>query len=881
MQTLPLARIPDDGRDYQLSVAANGLLCLLISDPAADAASCVFQLGAGSHDEPLPGLAHLLEHMLFMGSQAHPQAGSFPRLISQWSGRFNASTAAERTRYHFSVSPAGLAPCLAQLTDMLAAPLLSPEAVAAERQVIDAEFHTRLGDAALHEQAALAQVCHRDHPLSRFSAGNQRSLAGSPQALAQALQQFHDQFYRAGNACLLVHAPQPLGQLQVLAEQAAGHLPAGAAGPRPGAIPLFDSAKLPGWLRWQSPGHKQSHLLLFALDGLHTEDGAIALRWLCEWLSSPAPAGGLGWLRVRGLAAQLQASVQHYAGRQALLRIEIEPLDESSEYPALLDAFFAWLSALRATPTQRWPQAERQRLADQVFTAGPQGEPLRWLTALGERVLLEPPEQILESAGRWAGIDDRTWHHLLDQLDPARLLLATRQSDSSGLSQQTCWTDTPYAHSSLCWQPGAALSGAPAALEEADWPVWAVAPPEPSLGLTRHLSEAGLQTIATPIGTSIGTPSVTLGNLGAAQGQGSAITRFAWCWPAGHVDRQQRDRMKAMWAVQLEPLANWMSASGISVDWQDTAGMISLALQGPDEALQVGAAAAMTALNKQVDAPIQRLAEHRCQAVARERCHALPAYRLLDELDQFLNAEPHRPAAIGNTTASPSAHIAWLYPEAWGPEQRAPIQSALQGSALLSAQPFDWQPPQARRLEQGTDSIDIACQHPDRAQVVYCQAAAAGPVERASWRLLHQLISASFFDQLRTQQQLGYWVVARYHEVAGHPGLILLVQSPSHDHQQIAAAISVWLEGEQARLAALPFEQVQSQARRLADQLQAQTRTLPGQIEQAWAQALGLPAATMAAQCEVLHQLCAQQWLQTRHDWLEQPRRLQLFSRFD
>lgn len=866
MRTLTLPRLPDDGRDYQLTVAPSGLLCLLISDPAADASSCVFQFGAGSHDEPaqLPGLAHLLEHMLFMGSADYPHAGSFPRLVSEWAGRFNASTGPERTRYHFSVSPAGLEPCLAQLTDMLVAPLFAPEAVAAERQVIDAEFHTRLADAALHEQAALSQAFHPDHPLSRFSAGNQRSLAGSPQALTQALREFHAQFYRAASGCVLIHAPLPLCQLQFLAEQAAARFPAGAPAPRSSAIPLFDRSRLPGWLRWRSPGHKQSHLLFFALEGMHNKEGAQALRWLCEWLTSPAPAGGLGWLRARGLAAQLQASTQRYAGETTLLRIEIEPLEGTSEHPALLEALFSWLAALRATPTHRWPQTVRQQLADRAFTAGPQGEPLRWLTALAERVLFEPPEQILESAGRWAGIDDRSWHDLLKQLDPARLLLATSQPDSTGLPQQARWTATPFAYSPLRWQPVAAASGP---LEEAHWPVWSVTPAERAHSLTSLVTVPGLRDIPAPVST------------GTDPEQGMATTRFAWCWPADQLDRQQRDRVQALWALQLEPLANWMSASGISIGWQDTAGMISLELQGPAEALLIGATAALTALNQQPHASLQRLVEHRCQAVARERSHALPAYRLLDELDVFLKGDLQRPGHTGDTLQTSTADIAWLYPETWGLEQRAPIISALQQSTLRSARPFEWAPPAAQRLEQGTETLETECRHADRAQVLYCQAAADGVVERACWQLLHQLISASFFDQLRTRQQLGYWVVARYHEVAGVPGLILLVQSPTHDHEQIAAAMAKWLEEEQARLAALPFGQVQSQAKRLANHLQAQTRTLPGQIEQKWAQALDLPAATMAAQCGVLEQLSAEQWLQTQRDWLLSSRRLRLISR--
>ena len=121
--------------------------------------------------------------------------------------------------------------------------------------------------------------------------------------------------------------------------------------------------------------------------------------------------------------------------------------------------------------------------------------------------------------------------------------------------------------------------------------------------------------------------------------------------------------------------------------------------------------------------------------------------------------------------------------------------------------------------------------------------------------------------------------MARYHEVAGVPGLILLVQSPSHDHDQIATAISEWVTGEQSRLAALPFGQVKTQARRLADHLQAQARTAAGHMELAWAEALGLPYATLPEQCAALEQLTAERWLQVQRDWLDRPRRLHLLSR--
>lgn len=860
MQSLELPRLPNDGRHYQLYTATNGLLCLLVSDPMVDAASCVVQFRVGSHDEPehLPGLAHLLEHMLFMGSADYPQAGSFPQLISQWSGRFNASTAAQRTRYHFNVTPAGLDACLAQLTDMLAAPLFSPEAVAAERQVIDAEFHTRLADDALHEQAALGQVFNPAHPLSRFSAGNLSTLGLEPEALAEALRAFHSRHYQAANGCVLIHAPQPMAELQLFAARLAERLPAQPQAPRLSPGPLFAPQALPGLLRWQSCAQQNQWLLLFALNNVQTGQGASALGWLCEWLASPAPAGALGWLRRHGLIAQLQVSTQHYTDQQSLLRIEFDPLTGDSDYPALLNGFFSWLVALRLTPIQAWPQAARQQLADQAFAHGLRGEPLHWLTMQAERTLYQPPEHILESTGQWAGLDQPSWLGLLEQLQPESVLLVQSQNDETALPQQAAWTCTHFAFSPLNWQH---VAGHGQALAEADWPIWAVAEPEAECHAGADCdSLPGLRSIPLPI---------------ESEGQGRDTVRLAWCWPEGRLDRYQRDRLKVLWNLQTEPLHGWASASGISLAWQDQAGLIWLELQGPRQGLRAGVAAVVAALARQPDLTLQHLAEHRHQRNLNERRQALPAYRLLEELDIQLNPTPNNP----DSAQPAAAQVAWLYPREWQSEWLKPVTTSLQQRCPRLAESFNWQPPALRLLGEGTTIIRVDCQHADRAYLLYCQAGSSSLDQRAGWQLLHQHIGASFFDQLRTRQQLGYWVVARYHEVAGTPGLILLVQSPTHDHQQIETAVSNWLESERKRLAELHFAQIRHQAQRLASHLRAQSRSPSGQLELHWAQGLGLPGAAVNDVCTALEQLTPASWAETLDDWLQRPRRLRLLSR--
>lgn len=62
---------PFDSRDYRVLTLENGLQALLVSDPDADKAAASMNVRVGSAQDPddLQGLAHFLEHMLFLGAR--------------------------------------------------------------------------------------------------------------------------------------------------------------------------------------------------------------------------------------------------------------------------------------------------------------------------------------------------------------------------------------------------------------------------------------------------------------------------------------------------------------------------------------------------------------------------------------------------------------------------------------------------------------------------------------------------------------------------------------------------------------------------------------------------------------------------------------------
>ena len=90
-----------DHRSYRWLRLTNGMQIMLISDPTCDYAAGAMDVGVGSSSDPeeLPGLAHMLEHMLFLGTSKYPREDEYTTYLEQHGGESNAFTAHEDTHY--------------------------------------------------------------------------------------------------------------------------------------------------------------------------------------------------------------------------------------------------------------------------------------------------------------------------------------------------------------------------------------------------------------------------------------------------------------------------------------------------------------------------------------------------------------------------------------------------------------------------------------------------------------------------------------------------------------------------------------------------------------------------------------------------------------
>lgn len=346
---------------------SNGLRVELIHDPQATRAAALLQVEVGSHHEPdaWPGLAHLLEHLLFAGSQAFQDDQRLMAWLPARGGRLNATTLGSSTAYFFECAPEQLADALPRLTDMLVAPLLSASAIRQEVATIDAEYRLladhqdTLCDAAL----STAFVSHLWH---RFQTGHAAGFGDDHTALRAALQQFHQRYYHADTVTLWVQGPQPIAALWSLAQQAAEAFPAGVA--LPPALPALTPAaerdialQLTG-----APRLRLSFLLNQRIDG-----GLTVLRQL---LLDEAAGSLMATLREQALCDAARLLLPYRSAQQAVITFELVLVDAGDADRAEA-CVHRWLAQLgRLTPAQR---AHYAQLASRRFAQLPVMDQLR------------------------------------------------------------------------------------------------------------------------------------------------------------------------------------------------------------------------------------------------------------------------------------------------------------------------------------------------------------------------------------------------------------------------------------------------------------------------------------------------------------------------
>ena len=173
-----IIKSPNDKCEYYYNMLPNGLRYILISNKEFDKSAVALDVYIGAADDPkeYQGLAHCLEHVIFLGTKKYPIASSFDDFLNYNSGSSNANTSLDHTNYHYEISHEQLENSIDRFSQFFIQPLFSEELISKELNAIDSEFRLDIRDDSNKLLSLYLFEGYKDSNFNTFMTGNLDTL---------------------------------------------------------------------------------------------------------------------------------------------------------------------------------------------------------------------------------------------------------------------------------------------------------------------------------------------------------------------------------------------------------------------------------------------------------------------------------------------------------------------------------------------------------------------------------------------------------------------------------------------------------------------------------------------------------------------------------
>ncbi len=842
-----IIKSPNDQRDYLAFELDNGLKALVISDPQTDKAAASLDVSVGSGDDPEQhqGLAHFLEHMLFLGTGKYPTAGEYQAYINDHSGSHNAFTAHDRTNYFFSIDNQYLQPTLDRFAQFFIDPLFSPEYVQREKHAVHSEYQSKLREDGRRGYAVFRQLINPAHPMAGFAVGSLETLADRPEApIRDQLIRFYQQHYSADKMSLVVLGGAPVDQLKALVESKFSAVPKRMTVDSKVTEPLFRPDQLPMQADVQSIREMHELSLIFPVPAIRSLYEKKPLHYISSLLGHEGPGSLLDVLKQRGLANSLSAGPGIDLDDSATMTVNISLTPEGFErYREVVDLSFQYLRMIRQAGVQPWVFAEEQQLNDIAFRFKENGDPLSYATHLAHNLKRYPLAEVIRGDYLLKDYDPQLIHDYLDYLRPDNLLL-TRTARELETDQVDPWFDTPYRRQPLPPTLIQAWSGGQIDV--------ALKLPEPNIFLASDFSrrpDIGSeqpQVIRTLPGYRLWFKQDQQFNTPKAD------FYFTFRSPVAN-DSARHHVLTSLYVSLVKDRLNAFiypaNVAGFSTSLYDHIRGFSLRLSGYRDK-QPLLLARITDTLKNLEVDPQRLQIFRADLRRRleNRRKEKPYTQALDEIYQRI-LKPQwsieeQLAEIDSISAEEMQRFARQLLQAGEiealahgdllPEDALKLSATLEQGLLAGIEVNPVADAKVQLLSPRREVRDLDIEHNDAAISFYLQAADKELSTRARYALLAQILSPSFYTELRTEKQLGYIVFASAMPILEHPGLALVVQSPSATPEQLQQHIDDFLARGRSLIEAVSEEQLAGHKQSLLVELLKQDQKLSERSNRYW-----------------------------------------------
>lgn len=442
-----LKQSPNDLKQYQSQTLSNGLRVLLIHNEESDKSAAALAVNVGHFNDPKErqGLAHFLEHMLFLGTKKYPDGSEYQKFISQHGGSNNAWTATEHTCFYFDVHHQHFSGALDRFSQFFKAPLLSEEFITKERKNIDAEFKLKLKDDIRRLYDVHKETINQAHPFSQFSVGNIDTLADrNDVSIVHEVDSFFQRYYQASYMTLAIEGPQSLAELSELATTMFQDI-------KTTDTPISD-VKEPLYL----PEHQGITINVCPVKNDRQLIISFAMESIDKYYQDK-PESVLAYLLGHEGVGSILAKLKHKQWGMDLtagsgingsnfkdfnIRISLTELGEK-HIDDIVSVVFSYIGLLKSSPLPPHYYQEKQAIAELSFNYHEKTRPLDNVSQLVINMQHYPVEDYIFGDYIMSGMVEKNISHLLNYLSADNLRI-THVSQNNLFSKTSFWYQVPY-----------------------------------------------------------------------------------------------------------------------------------------------------------------------------------------------------------------------------------------------------------------------------------------------------------------------------------------------------------------------------------------------------------------------------------------------------
>lgn len=780
-----LIKSENDQRVYRRLQLQNKLDVLLISDPDSDKAAVALDLYMGSYQNPanVEGLAHFLEHMLFLGTKRYPSAGEYQTFISEHGGSHNASTSLEHTNYFFNIDAAYLEDALHRFAPFFYEPTFDAKYVNRERNAVESEYQLKLKSDSRRQWDVLREIINPQHPLSKFTVGNNQTLVDRENNLLRdQLIEMYNSYYSANLMTLVVLGNQSIEHLQAMVEREFSPISNKNTVIKPNIAPLIEPSRLPLKAHIKPLKELRELSLLFELPQLDRYWQIKPAMYMGEMIGYEGQGSLLQALKTKGWAEYLSAGPALSDRGATIFAIDIGLTPEGfNNQEQVLAELFSWIELIKQQGIDHWRQDELAIISGIAFRYSEKVKPTAYVTDLASNMHKYKGNNLLLAPYQRDYFDSQLIVDLLDRISIENMLLMVIAPEIE-TTDTSKFYKTAYSSETMSSQDISSIKLAetlfdlnlvgknpyiPSDLDLIKEPD----DPTPEL----HTDLDGLKVWyqkSTAFGVPRGQIVISLQSKAVSGVAGYTIAELY----SAYIQDQLRQR--------LYPAL----IAGLSYDIQPTKEGISIVIKGySDKQVELLKTVLTTFSEAKIDSDQLALVK---QQLLREKLNAkreypfrqIISYLYADIAGRYM-PEWQIPVLEAVEVAGVELFIKQLLAE-------VKIEVLVTGNHTMSsvdqiaAQFSDFNlhnlisDKAVVKLSEDDRYRKVFIDHNDKVLLRYIQADNDSLHERALVSLLANIMSSPFYNQLRTEKQLGYVVAAFPRHINRVPGICFIAQSP-------------------------------------------------------------------------------------------------------